>query len=89
VEDERTMQVGGKAVPLTGAPGCIGHAIARRLRAEGAGLVLIGRRVDEIPESASTGGADMEKGAVCNRRPRGTGSPWDSQQFAAILRKSL
>jgi NAD(P)-dependent dehydrogenase (short-subunit alcohol dehydrogenase family) len=88
------MQVRGNAVLLTGAPGCIGHAIARRLRAEGAGLVLTGRRVDEIPESASTGGADVEKGAAYNRRglqPAAwrTGSPWVSQQLAAVHRNSL
>ena len=40
------MQVRGKTVLLTGATGGIGHAIASRLRAEGAGLVLTGRRVD-------------------------------------------
>jgi NADP-dependent 3-hydroxy acid dehydrogenase YdfG len=37
-------------VLLIGATFGTGHAIARRLRAEGAGPVPPGRRVDELPE---------------------------------------
>jgi NAD(P)-dependent dehydrogenase (short-subunit alcohol dehydrogenase family) len=44
----QTMQVRGKTVLRTGATGRIGHATARQLRAEGAGLVLTGRRVDAM-----------------------------------------
>jgi short-subunit dehydrogenase len=42
------MRVRGKTVLLTGATGGIGHAIAHQLHAEGAGLVLTGRRVEEL-----------------------------------------
>lgn len=42
------MRVTGKTVLLSGATGGIGHAIAHQLHAEGAGLVLTGRRVDEL-----------------------------------------
>lgn len=42
---------------LTGATGGIGHAIARTLRAQGAALVLTGRRTDVLePLAAETGG---------------------------------
>ena len=51
------MNVAGRTVLLTGATGGLGHAIARRLRAAGAQLVLTGRR-SEVLESlaAETGG---------------------------------
>ena len=47
------MNVGGRTVLLTGATGGLGHAIARRLAAEGARLVLSGRRGDVLAELAS------------------------------------
>ena len=42
---------------LTGASGGLGHAIARRLRAEGASLVLTGRRVEVLEALAAETGA--------------------------------
>src|SRR3954451_565640 len=50
------MEISGRTVLLTGATGAIGHAIARALRAEGANLVLTGRRTDVLePLAAETG----------------------------------
>ena len=50
------MEISGRTVLLTGATGGIGHAIARALRAEGANLVLTGRRTDVLePLAAETG----------------------------------
>jgi len=42
------VQIAGSSVLLTGATGGIGHAIARELRARGAGLILTGRRTDAL-----------------------------------------
>src|SRR3954451_5495600 len=51
------MEISGRTVLLTGATGGIGHAIARALRAEGAELVLTGRRTDVLePLAQETGG---------------------------------
>jgi uncharacterized protein len=51
------MDINGSSVLLTGATGGIGHAIARRLRGEGAGLLLTGRRSDVLePLAAEVGG---------------------------------
>ena len=51
------MNVAGRTVLLTGATGGLGHAIARRLRAAGAQLVLTGRRSEVLAAlAAETGG---------------------------------
>jgi short-subunit dehydrogenase len=51
------MELTGRTVLLTGATGGIGHAIARALHAEGASLLLTGRRTDVLePLAAQTGG---------------------------------
>jgi len=51
------MELNGSSVLLTGATGGIGHAIARALRAEGASLLLTGRRTDVLePLAAEVGG---------------------------------
>ncbi len=50
------MNLAGRSVLLTGATGGLGHAIARRLHAEGASLVLTGRRAEVLePLAAETG----------------------------------
>lgn len=54
------MQLSGSKVMLTGATGGIGHAIARRLHAAGAELVLTGRRTDVLePLAAEVGGTPL------------------------------
>jgi short-subunit dehydrogenase len=51
------VELQGSTVLLTGATGGIGHAIARRLRAEGASLILTGRRAEVLePLAAEVGG---------------------------------
>jgi short-subunit dehydrogenase len=50
------VNLAGRTVLLTGATGGLGDAIARRLRAAGAELVLTGRRTDVLePLAAETG----------------------------------
>ena len=53
------MDVRGKTVLLTGATGGLGHAIARRLAAAGAQVVLSGRRADVLAELADEIGAEV------------------------------
>jgi short-subunit dehydrogenase len=66
------VKLAGRRVLLTGATGGLGHAIARRLRAEGAGLTLSGRRPDVLEALADeTGGqalaADLSDRAAVER----------------------
>jgi short-subunit dehydrogenase len=50
------VNVAGRTVLLTGATGGLGHAVARRLHAAGAELVLTGRRAEVLePLAAETG----------------------------------
>ncbi|MDQ4025807.1 MAG: SDR family NAD(P)-dependent oxidoreductase [Actinomycetota bacterium] len=53
------MNVSGRTVLLTGATGGLGHAIARRLAAAGAHLVLSGRRGDVLVELANEIGGEV------------------------------
>ena len=53
------MNVGGKSVLLTGATGGLGNAIARRLAAEGARVILSGRRGDVLEALASEIGGEV------------------------------
>jgi short-subunit dehydrogenase len=51
------MQISGSKVLLTGATGGLGQAIARALSAQGAQLILTGRRLDVLEPLASELGA--------------------------------
>jgi short-subunit dehydrogenase len=53
------MNVAGRTVLITGATGGLGHAIARRLAAAGARIVLSGRRADVLSELADEIGAEV------------------------------
>jgi short-subunit dehydrogenase len=53
------VNVAGTTVLLTGATGGLGHAIARRLAAAGAHVVLSGRRGDVLVELASEIGGEV------------------------------
>ena len=54
------MTLAGRTVLLTGASGGLGHAIARRLRAEGMSLTLSGRRAEVLEAlAAETGGRTL------------------------------
>jgi short-subunit dehydrogenase len=54
------VNLAGRSVLLTGATGGLGHAIARRLHAEGASLVLTGRRSEALePLAAETGARSL------------------------------
>jgi short-subunit dehydrogenase len=53
------VNVAGKRVLLTGATGGLGHAIARRLAAAGAHVVLSGRRGDVLVDLASEIGGEV------------------------------
>lgn len=51
------MNLAGRTVLITGATGGLGQAIARRLRAAGAELILTGRRADVLAGLAAETGA--------------------------------
>jgi len=59
-----TCDLAGKVVVINGASGAVGGALARALQAEGAQLVLFGRRLDRLTaladELATVGGPDGE-----------------------------
>jgi short-subunit dehydrogenase len=61
------MNVGARTVLLTGATGGLGHAIARRLAAAGARLVLSGRRGDVLAALASELGAEVAPADLSDR----------------------
>ncbi len=60
------MDVWGKTVLLTGATGGLGHAIARRLAAAGAHVVLSGRRGDVLAELAEEIDAEVAPSDLSN-----------------------
>jgi uncharacterized protein len=61
------MNVGGRTVLLTGATGGLGHAIARRLAAAGARVVLSGRRGDVLAALADEIGAEVAPADLSDR----------------------
>ncbi|MFD8494185.1 SDR family NAD(P)-dependent oxidoreductase [Amycolatopsis sp. NPDC059657] len=72
------MNLRGKSVLITGATGGLGQAIARRLRAEGAELILTGRRAEVLKGLADEIGgrviaADLADAADVERLARETG----------------
>jgi uncharacterized protein len=61
------MNVGGRTVLLTGATGGLGHAIARRLAAAGARMVLSGRRRDMLAALAGEIGGEVAPADLSDR----------------------
>ena len=61
------MNVGGRTVLLTGATGGLGHAIARRLAAAGARVVLSGRRGDVLQQLADEIGGEVAPADLSDR----------------------
>ena len=68
------MNLAGRTVLLTGATGGLGHAIARRLHAEGASLVLTGRRTEVLEPLAAETGARAAGGLFDRLQNRGPGN---------------
>jgi short-subunit dehydrogenase len=62
------VEIRGRTVLLTGASGGIGQAIARRLSAEGARLVLTGRRRDALDALAQELGAEARPADLTDRQ---------------------
>jgi NADP-dependent 3-hydroxy acid dehydrogenase YdfG len=57
VVGSQQVQISGSTVLLTGATGGLGHAIARAMRDQGAGLILTGRRAEVLEPLADELGA--------------------------------
>lgn len=57
MKDGQRMHITGKTILLTGASGGIGRALAGCLRAEGAELILTGRRVNQLQSMSNELGA--------------------------------
>jgi uncharacterized protein len=62
------VNVSGSTVLLTGASGGLGHALARRLAAAGAHVVLSGRRGDVLAELASEIGGEIAAADLTDRQ---------------------
>jgi short-subunit dehydrogenase len=60
------VNVAGRRVLLTGATGGLGQAIARRLAAQGAHVVLSGRRGDILVELAGEIGGEVAPADLCD-----------------------
>ncbi|MBA3329201.1 MAG: SDR family NAD(P)-dependent oxidoreductase [Solirubrobacterales bacterium] len=60
------MKLSGRTVLLTGATGGIGHAIARTMTAQGARLVLTGRRIEVLEAIAAELGAERVAADLCD-----------------------
>src|SRR5215211_1974544 len=60
------MEIGGKAVLLTGATGGLGRAIAEALASRGGRLILSARKADELVALAESLPGDGHRGAVAD-----------------------
>ena len=75
------MNVDGRTVLLTGATGGLGHAIARRLAAAGAHVVLSGRRGEVLADLAGEIGGEIAPADLADRQA--------VRALAAALKKEL